>query len=259
MAQLRFRALQPPFTPEERRGMRFGLVPAECQDLLPVDVPRTPIVPEPLGRSAHLMPVLLDTHSWPRNRVDAFQVALDEAGEKGAPCAVPLWIDSDQDAVAMTRRWQSAQVWRHGDQVAWLRAFDPRVLLHLPRVFGPRHWRHWHIGWRRLTMNVGGQWGAVDLDQGPIKAAHDPGPSPRQAEVTQALDRIEVINRALALLGRHDAATLLEVSGRLDDAAREAAIHLPDLDVPQLAAHVASLERRHEATAKGLTRLEPSP
>jgi Domain of unknown function (DUF4123) len=246
---LKLTAQAAPLPVDWLRRYQYALAPAECVDLLsPLGLPRAQldrVTPEGLEGHEDDMPVLLDlTTLRPDERV-ALLTLLDTAQAAQEACALPVLIASELDASTLRSRWQRLQRVRCGQERAWLRAFDPRVLLHLARVLGQDAWADITAGWEALAVNMAGAWWQVQWAPCPPRL-------PAQSEVVSpaawdGLQRIGPVNRALADLGLHSAQDLLQHAPLLDGYAARAQERY-GMDKPQeLAAFAVMAARIHPA------------
>lgn len=201
--------LPSPLPADLLRRYRYGVLSSRAE----MGATTLPLIAEGFSNNAADMPALLDLAALPESERDQLWQQMDEAGNAGEPTLIELLIDTTFEPHAMQSHWCRVQSARHASDVGWLRAFDPRVLLHLPRVLGPQGWRWLTRGCHGMALQLAGQWWALQL----------PGISNTAASVTWSTDvwldlqRIGPVNRALHLLSQHDAAGLLALAPRLND------------------------------------------
>lgn len=178
----------------------FGLADSSVLEFLPPDVPATPVVPEAMPASAHLMPVIVDIGRLQADANAALLTMLYEADVQGEAPILPLLFQTDAPLADVVRYWNRTQlVTQSGGRTVWLRLHDPRVLHQLLRILSPAQ-RHKLLGpLDAIAYWVGDAWLTVrkdDLAQVALETGGStaPWPWPR-------VENIGIINRALQSAG----------------------------------------------------------
>jgi hypothetical protein len=189
----------------------FGIADANALQDLPEGITGTPLVPQELDGSAHLMPVLLDFRTMPANQADTLLEHLYDCQVNGVPPPVGLLIQTDDDAGTFVHRWNALQIATPGPgNKVWLRVHDSRVLHQLLRILTPAQTRRVFGRAEAFTYWVGGGWVTV----------HPPAPDDAEGSVApvqsslgrwdwQRVELIGAINRALQRAGINGADALL--------------------------------------------------
>jgi len=185
-----------PFDHHWLRECSHALVAAEHRHRLPEGMELVPVVPSALAHGAAAMPLLLNLSELDAQRLGDLLDAIDRAGADDEPLLSAL-LDTPLDEGALYLHLERMQVVRGPlGQRGWLRSHDPRVLIQLPRALGVAI-DGLFAPLRRWIAPLNGEWftlrGADTSTTLRAPALHP--------VAWAALERIGVVNRALARLG----------------------------------------------------------
>lgn len=193
----------------------FAIADAENAEHLSEGLVTERLTPKILMSSAHLMPTLVDLNRSPASECDAlFNLVCHRCENTEAP-PVALFIKTNVSAAVISRHWNAMQLAQpQPGRKLWLRLHDPRVLHQLLRILSPMQRQKLFGLSKVITYWVGGKWVTAELasyhssnpqsrDHGDFK----PYAGPERWNWLQ-IERIGLINRALAVAGISDAACL---------------------------------------------------
>jgi len=182
---------------------RYALIPSEC--LEQVDLPTTRLTAPGFEGNEEDMPALLDMECLSAEQRVRCMEMLELSHAEGQSCPMPMLLAAPGlSPQGFARRWRLAQRMDYQSQVAWIRVFDPRVTLHLPRVMGMAFWTQLMNGCTSVAFCMGGAWWTL-----PVPCALQQAIGAITAKQWNALERVGAVNRALSKLGMHDAPSLL--------------------------------------------------
>ncbi|UJB30810.1 hypothetical protein [Chromobacterium sp. Beijing] len=189
---------------------RYAVVEAEQLEQLPSDWPSTRLAPKRFADNEGLMPALLDIAALKPEQGDQLHALLAQAHQDGEASPVSALLQSQSSPTALLRHLCDAQVYRYHLQTAWLRVFDSRVWVQLPRVLGDKAWNRLFGPISCWSVSLYGAW----VETRPSAAGL---PGERDTEQRwQAMQRVGAINRALLRSGWLELPAILEKSGLLD-------------------------------------------
>lgn len=177
---------------------RYALVAAEHGEQLPNGIPAKPIARHALTDSVDLMPRLVDLNRLSdAQRAELIDV-LQRATAFGGGSVLSVLLTSEATVQQIESHVAAIQLCRGptGDR-AWLRVHDPRVWLHLPRIFGDDAMLSLFGPITRWSVCIGGRWISTRPTNGTLPRTA----SRADAEQWAALERVGVVNRVLARMG----------------------------------------------------------
>ena len=198
------------------------LVAAEQLEFLPSDIDIVRLAPGVLADSAELMPAFISLRDLSSAQSDALlnlTFEQHEAGDAVSVCTLLQTARSPEEIRFHLGRIQLCK--NQKGERAWLRVHDPRVWGQLQRVFDPDTlaWLYGPIS--KWTICLDGEWITT---QPPIATSGKPAHAFRRStqQEWQELERIGIVNRALARLGLPGYANLMQHSAALDALASRA-------------------------------------
>ena len=193
----------------------YALVAAEHRDQLASDISTTSIARGALSDSAELMPCLVSLDQLNQKQRSALMIEIEEAHAVGEPPVISALLNSDASAQRIESHIASIQL-RIGPagERAWLRVHDPRVWLHLPRVFVDRDMNMLFGPIKKWSVYIAGRW---VVTHPPHKTHPRSNRHPTATAQWAALERIGVINRVLARNGWLTHEDLVERSTAIDE------------------------------------------
>ena len=195
----------------------YTLVAAEQLEYLPADIDMARLAPEVLRDSAELMPAFISLQDLSSTQRDALLFLTLEQHEAGETVSLCTLMQTDRPAEEIRFHLGRIQLWKNitGEQ-AWLRVHDPRVWVQLQRVLQPEAlmWLYGPIS--KWTICLDGEWISTEppLASSGSKPDHTFRRSSQQE--WQALERIGIVNRALARLDLRGYANIVQHSSNLD-------------------------------------------
>jgi hypothetical protein len=208
----------------------FAIADAESAEYLPRGLVTERLTPKILWSSAHLMPILIDLKRSPVATRDAlFDLVLHKC-ENTEPPPVALLIKTNVSATEISRHWNTMQLAQpQPGRKLWLRLHDPRVLHQLLRILKPMQCKKLFGLSQIIAYWIGGQWvtaGRVSYHSSCLHSGCDDNveiyAGPERWNWLR-IERIGMINRALAIAGISDAA-LLTSAGALAEQLMERAM-----------------------------------
>jgi hypothetical protein len=193
-----------PFNSEMVRQYAFAVAGAEMAEHLPDGLIVERLVPNNLGPSAHLMPVLIDLNRSPSHRLDVLSKRIRNACDNVEDPPVTLLIKTKASAKEIARHWNSMQIARPRlGRKLWLRLHDPRVLHQMLRILNPMQCRKMFGPSLAITYWIGGEW--VDAERDLNYAPSSQSSARRGVELYAGperwdwprIERIGLVNRAL--------------------------------------------------------------
>lgn len=172
----------------------FAVINPESRHLLPDEWPTLPLLPQAFAGNEGLMPVLLEISTLPREEKARLFNMLDEAHQAGEPAPLSVLLAATSDPEQLAQQLCRSQLCSTHNETAWLRLFDARVWIQLPRILPPEkiaslmgpatHWR----------CCLYGRW----LENSSPVVSHQDNRRYHSPETWQALLRIAPLNRVLA-------------------------------------------------------------
>ncbi len=178
---------------------QFALVAAERLNRLPACVKGRRVVRGALADSADLMPTLIELGGLVTEHVDQLLESFEKDNAAGDLPVFSALLESDASVEHLESHLAATQT-RLGPrgERAWLRVHDPRVWLHLPRIFSSTELREVFGPMTAWTVFIGGGWITT---QAPRDDGGRPGAGLAGAAQWAALERVGAINRVLATQG----------------------------------------------------------
>lgn len=192
---------------------RYALIAAEHGEQLPAGISATPVARHVLADSVDLMPKLVDLDRLTDSQRVELIVGMQTGTASGGSLFVSALLASEATTQQIESHIAAIQVCRgpNGNR-AWLRVHDPRVWLHLPRIFGDGAMRSIFGPITQWSVCFGGKWIATRLADNTLPRTARPVTAVEWA----ALERIGVINRVLARMGCHTVDCLDKTSPAVD-------------------------------------------
>jgi len=201
------------------RQYTFALVDASQREQIPAGISSRSLASGALSDSAELLPSLLVLGELNAQQHAALVELLDAQCRAKEPPVTCALLNATCTAKRIQLHLASAQVINGpGTEKAWLRLHDPRVWLQLPRVYQAADLRQVFGPVVTWTICLSGRW---------IETRPPEINDPKQSIVLRRsgppqwakLQRIGIVNRALARLGLSDHDDVLKHSPALDDLA----------------------------------------
>lgn len=200
----------------------YALVAAEQLEYLPTGIDSVRLAPDVLADSSDLMPVFISLRDLSPDQSKALLNLTLEQHESGDVVSMCTLLQTDCSASEIRSHLGRIQICKNqkGER-AWLRVHDPRVWGQLQRIFEPDAlaWLYGPIS--KWTICLDGEW----INTAPPTATSDK-PTPGFRRTTQqewlTLNRIGIVNRALARLDLPGYANMIQHSPSLDALASRA-------------------------------------
>ena len=195
----------------------YTLVAAEQLEYLPAGINITQLAPEVLADSAELMPAFISLQDLSSTQRDALLFLTLEQHEAEETVSLCTLMQSDRPAEEVRFHLARIQLCKNimGER-AWLRVHDPRVWVQLQRVLQSEvlAWLYGPIS--KWTICLDGEW--VSTEPPLAKSGSKPDHAFRRSsqQEWQALERIGIVNRALARLDLRGYANMMQHSSNLD-------------------------------------------
>ena len=196
----------------------YALVAAEQLEYLPSGTDMIRLAPGVLADSAELMPAFISLRDLNSAQSDALLNLTFEQHEAGDAVSLCTLLQTDSSLEETRFHLGRIQLCKnHIGERAWLRVHDPRVWGQLKRVFDPDAlaWLYGSII-VKWTICLDGDWVSTE----PPIATNSSKPAQTSRRSTQqewqALERIGIVNRALARLDLRGYANMMRHSSNLD-------------------------------------------
>ncbi|QOL49906.1 DUF4123 domain-containing protein [Massilia litorea] len=219
-----------PFNSQTVRQYAFAVADAGMAECLPDGLIVERLVPNHLGPSAHLMPILIDLNRSASYALDGISNQIRNACENAqAPC-ITLFIKTKASAREITRHWNSMQLVRprpgHG---LWLRLHDSRVLHQMLRILNPMQSRKMFGLSLAITYWIGGEWVTAERElhyppgsQSSALGGAEPYAGQERWDWAR-IERIGLVNRALHHANIRAAAALTSAGALAEELMERAA------------------------------------
>jgi hypothetical protein len=207
----------------------FAIADAENAEYLPEGLATERLTPKILLSSAHLMPMLVDLKRSPAATRDALLELVRNRCDNTEQPPIALFIKTNVTATELSRHWNAMQLAQpQPGRKLWLRLHDPRVLHQLLRVLSPMQRKKLFGLSQMIAYWIGAQW--VNAGRASYHSSSPQSKGGGNLETYGGperwnwlrIERIGLINRALAIAGISDA-VLLTSAGALAEQLMERA------------------------------------
>lgn len=200
----------------------YALVAAEQLEYLPSGIDTVRLAPDILADSEELMPGFISIRDLSPEQSRSLLNMTLEQHESGDMVSLCTLMQADCPPGVIRAHLRHMQIWKnHKGERAWLRVHDPRVWAQLQRILEPDTlaWLYGPIS--KWTICLDGEWVSTES---PATNGSKPVHAYRRStqQEWQALERIGIVNRALARLGLPGYANLMQHSAALDGLASRA-------------------------------------